>query len=53
MENGGGTDEDLARKKVGWGGKRRGRRLPDVKVDIEESNDGIAHDRSMRIKNWV
>ena len=53
MENDGGTDVDLPRKKVGWEGKRRGRRLPDVKVDIAESNDEIVHDRSMRIKDWV
>lgn len=48
MKNGGGADESLPREKVRRGGRKGGRRLPDVKADITESNGGIVHDRSMR-----
>ena len=53
MKDGGGADKSLPRKKVRRGGRKGGRRLPDVKADITELNSGIVHDRSMRSKEWV
>lgn len=53
MKNSGGADEGLPGKKVGWGGRRGGRELPDVKADVAEPNDGIVHDRLMRSKDWM
>ena len=53
MKKGGGADEGLPRKKVGWAGRTWGRRLPDVKACVAESTNGIVHDRSVRSKDWV